>query len=666
MELDFDKYCVVDGSPTTVLPSPRRQSKVDKRKSKGYAARCGNGELSMNEKFNDISFHRYRSASCKTISSRRVQLEYDDVRKRGSVYQSSKEVRLMRKTDAVEGRQKIELSERSVAGLSLGVIDSLCSSDEDNLQIELKRSSVMSRNSELSTATSSKSLVELHSCEKSSPSRRRVPSYGSRKVSFDSDRVENQRAQNVERPSVRDFKINSQPVIVPLNNGNSLGGKEQAVHLRKSLSAKLALPHSPARSESDSSRASSPKARFGPVRKVFDPFVKSKSHRSPLSSSNEQQREAASTGSDNISRNKTFCKPLMHDFSNTGHQMECESWSVKECHNQLVHSSPAHLQALLKLDKKHGMPTFEFTVKFPEDVFVAKAWKVENSLNWTYTFHSTHEKRRSNASGRGSKDSKRVSPMVGQMQVSCHLCTELKDAGTLDNSLATEFILYDVAHPRRSVSSQDNSFVPADVAKAHNVVSDENSLQDSGNVDEVSTKNKARGQMGQARFSPYPLDAAGLHPYLEAAAIVIQIPFEKRESLKFKSGEKKLEQPLANFLYTYEVEQRNEQLHNCSSPAKVNVVIPSGNHSLPTTAESRGPSPLLDRWRLGGGCDCGGWDMACPLNIFGNPDIKIAKDQHGHFMENNRPLELFIQVSSSPVYVEFYICDCYYMIITKF
>ncbi|GJR98350.1 DUF3527 domain-containing protein [Tanacetum coccineum] len=41
--------------------------------------------------------------------------------------------------------------------------------------------------------------------------------------------------------------------------------------------------------------------------------------------------------------------------------------------------------------------------------------------------------------------------------------------------------------------------------------------------------------------------------------------------------------------------------------------------------ESHGTSPLLDRGRLGGGCDCGGWDMGCPLIVLGNSDIQKAK-----------------------------------------
>ncbi|KAG2327529.1 hypothetical protein Bca52824_010257 [Brassica carinata] len=42
------------------------------------------------------------------------------------------------------------------------------------------------------------------------------------------------------------------------------------------------------------------------------------------------------------------------------------------------------------------------------------------------------------------------------------------------------------------------------------------------------------------------------------------------------------------------------------------VVLPSGIHSLP---HKGGPSSLIQRWKSGGSCDCGGWDMGCNLRI---------------------------------------------------
>lgn len=648
MELEFDKYCIVDGSPTTVLPSPRRHSKVEKRKSKGYP-RHGNDLLIVNEEFGEISFHRYRSVSCKNTSSRRTPLGYDEVRKRGSVYQSSKEVRLMRKTDTAEGRKKIEFSQSSATALSFGILDSLCGSDEESLQVEQKRSSVMSQNSDFITAAISKPDADLRSgdfldlCFNPASIKGILPD-GSSEFSFELDSRDDQCAENAERQSLQDPEFISKPVVVPVSDGNSQLERDPGFPLHKSLSAKLALPHSPARSESDSSRTSSPITRFGPVRKVFDPFVKSKSQRSPLSSSGETVSKNP-TGLVSISRSKTSRKSLLHDFSTTGHHMESQSWSMKDNNNQAVQSTVAHLQGILKLNKKQECPIFEFATKFPEDFFVARPWKVGNALNWTYTFHSVNERRKSNASGRGSKESQRVSCMVGQMQVSCYLSAELKEAGAFDNSVMTEFVLYDMLHPRKSVSSQDNCCF-MEVAEAPKA-SDENSIQGSHNLDAGSVKTKTKGQTkhgGDSGHSEpstaYPVPAAELHPHLQIGAIVVQVPYERRESLKFKSSDPKMDRPLLNFRDHSGVEHEKELVTDSVSPVKMNVVIPSGNHSLPTS-ESLGPSPLVDRWRIGGGCDCGGWDMACPLHIFSNLNTQMAD---GHLLMNNRqPLKLFVQ-----------------------
>lgn len=47
-------------------------------------------------------------------------------------------------------------------------------------------------------------------------------------------------------------------------------------------------------------------------------------------------------------------------------------------------------------------------------------------------------------------------------------------------------------------------------------------------------------------------------------------------------------------------------------PGNVTVILPSGVHSLPSKG---GPSSLIQRWRSGGSCDCGGWDLGCQLKV---------------------------------------------------
>lgn len=617
---------MVDGSPTTVLPAPRRCPKVDKRIPRGKP-KYGREVLCMNEDFTEINFHRYRSISCKDVPSRITYSEGNKVLKRGSVYQSSKELKCFQKTDAGEERTKIEFSRGSVTALSFGIVDALCSSDDDSSQVEENRSSSMSMNSDLSTGSSKKPHADYFNLPFHPIPEIGATPDGFAEISSNFDYRENRNNQNAVSQSAQDSTISAR--------------------LPKSLSAKLALPHSPARSEDDFSRASSPKARFSPMKRMFDPFGKSKSHRSPLGnpieSGIDEQSELVS-----VNGNRTFKKSQLHDFSNVAQHLSYGSQPVKnESCNSLLQGSPAHLQGFLKLERKNGVPFFEFSLPFPEDVFVAETWKVDNTLNWVYAFHSLHNRKKSSVNRYGSKDSTKQSSLVGQMQISCYFCTELKDAGVCDNSIVMEFVLYDTAHLRKSGSSQESSCSSPDVSKGPKVPTEN---VPGGNVDpdevpgKIKTKKKSKNAHGTGCFDssgPHPLAPEELHPELEIAAMVIELPFEKRESLKYTSRDSKYDQALPNLLDFSFDEKKIEGTCNNLSPVKMNAVIPSGNHSLPTT-ESQGPYPLLDRWRLGGGCDCGGWDMACPINVFGNKNTPIDDDYP--LMSNKRPFELFVQV----------------------
>ncbi|KAH6835011.1 hypothetical protein C2S53_003788 [Perilla frutescens var. hirtella] len=547
MDLDFDKYCLVDGSPTTVLPAPRHRLCVASRKSSGKL-KYGNDTPSLTEEFG-IDF----GGSCRDVRSQRFSREGTEVLKRESVYQSSKEVRLIQKTDAVVGRKKIEFPPGNASAFSLGIIDSLCSSDEESSLFEQYRASIMSL-SEQSTTSAYGNEIEF--C------------YDVSAISLES-------------------------VTAAIKEANSPQEKDPDVSLQKSLSARFAFPHSPAKSECDSSRASSPQARFSPVKKMLDPFLKSKSRRSPLSNFNETHGETIS-GLAGISSNKAVCRSLLEDILEKPHHVEhnnqCEE---KENHNSVPQCSPAHLHGLLKLGNKQGVPFFQFSVKSLEDVYVAKTWKVENASSWVYTFHSLPHRRKRSTSGWGFKECNRESSMIGRMHVSCHLHTEFKGAGQSNDSMVTEFVLYDILHSRKSTASQGNTSCSGDIAK--------------------------------------------LHPELESAAIIVQVPLEKRESLKFKSGDKNMDETPPNLLDICRLGTAKEGISDTSSPGKMHVVIPAGNHSSPIS-EGRGPSPLLDRWRFGGGCDCGGWDMACPLNIFTN---KFAEGQP--LIDNQNRAELFAQ-----------------------
>lgn len=47
------------------------------------------------------------------------------------------------------------------------------------------------------------------------------------------------------------------------------------------------------------------------------------------------------------------------------------------------------------------------------------------------------------------------------------------------------------------------------------------------------------------------------------------------------------------------------------------VVLPGGAHGNPSKGA---PSSLISRWRSGGSCDCGGWDVGCKIRVLTNDD----------------------------------------------
>ncbi|XP_051119004.1 uncharacterized protein LOC127243162 [Andrographis paniculata] len=479
MELSFDKYCFVDTSPTTVLLPPRQHSRVsDKKSSEG----------------------KPKNRNYKAVG---VSCGDDEPLK----------ARLLRKTEAVVGREKIDFSGGTTQSAA-GIIDSLCSMDKNSLLVEQKESSAMS-------------LSELS------------------------------KKQTVFFP--QDFKTPSESAAKDDTNIHSERVEDSSLH--KSLSLLLTLSHSPDKPENDGWRSSSPTSR---ARKILRPFLKSKPHRSPLSSSNR---------SDSTRR----CGLPGNHCKKTTLMLEAQD---KQC-NVALQNSAAHLHGLLKFKSKQREPSFEFSVKTTEDVYIGKTWKVENDVTRVYTLH---HRRKTNAGGESS--------MVGQMRVSCRMCSEFNGDGELNNSLVTEFVLYDVIHSRES----DNPSCSLDVSRA----------QASPDSNEI---------VPQAN----DVVAAEASPEIEIGAVVVQVSLGKQGSLRMMKHES----------------EAMEGIYVTSQTPKMHVVIPAGSHG------GAGPSPLLERWRLGGGCDCGGWDMACPLVVLSNHKIDR---HHRPFTECSRNLaELFVQ-----------------------
>lgn len=624
IEIDLNEKFSEGLSPNTVLSSHQYCSNAKKRYKNGKQ-RGKDEMLTLKGDFAEIKFARFRSSSCKSTLSRPNRLEGNIDIRRGSMYQSSEEVKDIIKMGAIGGRKKIEISRSSDPSFSGSIVDSLCSSEDE---VPLQRSSVTSGDSNLNSSSVSNTPDGFIEICINSGVRDKLPT------------------ATVGRGSMYS-KVRNDRVLGSLINGNPPLEKDTVQASQKSVSAEVGAVPLLSPSESDRSSRASPNVQFTPIGKRFNPFTKSKSLRSPMSHMLEPTK-VKSPETANISRNRSYQKSLLNDFSNAAKQSDIISEFIKrDIQHSGIACSPVHLHGNLKLENKHGVPYLEFKLKCPEDVLVAKTWRADNSFNWVYSFHSLDSRKKSNANGIGFPHCDKDSSMVALMLVTCNLCSELK-GGVFDNSMVTEFVLYDLTHSRQSVSPQKNSSCDQDnskTLKASHVGLGEESFK--VEEDTLSIKNKLQqkllsGNVDLDKPNSYHWLSKELHSSLEIAAIVLQIPFHKRESLKYKRGDRISAKGYSSLSDLSVVDQSDESMHDCSkTQEQVKVVVPTGNHGLPNTA-SQGPSSLLDRWRHGGGCDCGGWDMACPLILLGNPSIQFAEDHPP--MENYLPLELFVQV----------------------
>lgn len=126
--------------------------------------------------------------------------------------------------------------------------------------------------------------------------------------------------------------------------------------------------------------------------------------------------------------------------------------------------------------------------------------------------------------------------------------------------------------------------------------------------------------------------SAACMPQRELAAIVSKI---KIANCKRDEGDKQRElTENQNFTECHSDDSRSY------STSYTTVLLPDGNHGLPNEGA---PSPLIDRWKSGGICDCGGWDIGCKLRVL-TSQCPCYDESKACPVSNG--LDLFVQGSS--------------------
>ncbi|KAA8516349.1 hypothetical protein F0562_016642 [Nyssa sinensis] len=222
------------------------------------------------------------------------------------------------------------------------------------------------------------------------------------------------------------------------------------------------------------------------------------------------------------------------------------------------------VEALLQLTIKNGLPFFKLLVDNSSDILAATMKNFtsgKDTSTWIYTFYSVHEIKKKSTGwinqGHKQKGCGIGYNIIGQMKVSSSQFSDVTVQSSNKQFAVRECVLYTV-DPEQS--------------------------------DQETPK---------------------FMPNRELAAIVVKIPSENSNGDKElgNKGEGLIGRGCTGCLCEDRNSSDKGENENCNS---MTVILPGGIHGLPNKGL---PSPLINRWKSGGSCDCGGWDVGCNLRI---------------------------------------------------
>ncbi|KAL9238731.1 hypothetical protein vseg_013115 [Gypsophila vaccaria] len=299
------------------------------------------------------------------------------------------------------------------------------------------------------------------------------------------------------------------------------------------------------------------RGRSSPLRRLFDPLLKPR-----VSSCSEPSNKlSSSVGSVKSSNKQLHSHPGDSVKVNLG--SERGTMNATDAHHSSKNASST-LQGLLQISFKNGLPLFTFAIDSESNILAATVRKATSPTKghrtWIYTFFAIREVKRKSGSwlshgGKGGNHGY-VPNVVAQMKVSDSCSSSSIKHENGDDVVSREFDLFAV---------------------------------DVGQGDECSTD---------------------FHPTDEIAAIIVQIPKvaarndSKGDNSKYEWLDLSTDSACNNTQLQQSLMSRN---------LRTTVVLPSGLHTVPSKGEI---SRLAQRWRSGGLCDCGGWDLGCQLRVY--------------------------------------------------
>ncbi|XVF28532.1 hypothetical protein REPUB_Repub15cG0037800 [Reevesia pubescens] len=310
-------------------------------------------------------------------------------------------------------------------------------------------------------------------------------------------------------------------------------------------------------------------------------------------------------------------------------------------------------QGMLQCTWKGGIPYFVFSVDNQREVYVANLSKEGSARNkgleYMYLFHSSKGSHKDH----GIIDNE--SHLVGKMKVSTSFSICPQDSKIKE----TEFVLFSVNETfghEIQTSSHNHTKNKGLSKKVVEVFKSSHTFKKrtmprfrrSSSIMEDSSWDPCLDRVNKSdALDGTNLLEEQLPANLELTAIVVRDHFLENPrpevggwGLKFlrKAGVKQNVDTLEAAVPS----ACSRNTGDCST--SMDILVPAGIHGGPRTRNG-GPSSLIERWRSGGHCDCGGWDLGCPLTVLKARSSKEGGLPPSDMSEECKLFDFFIQGS---------------------
>ncbi|CAN4091064.1 unnamed protein product [Withania somnifera] len=360
------------------------------------------------------------------------------------------------------------------------------------------------------------------------------------------------------------------------------------------------------------------------------------------------------SSSQKLQKEMTGSEYHVHGFEHVHRRVLSVSSTASTCSDQSCLSAAAPIsQGMLQRRWKNGLPHYVFSIDGKKDVYAADLLKIDSSddkfLDYVYTFHSRPEGKKEHAF------SARESHLVGKMTVS----TLVTLVSTKLEIMETRFVVF--GSMDQYMDEIQTSHILRKNKRLAKKVTDVFRTSQSYKQRSLSKFGGTRAILEDASWMPsidmyddyYSCGNALLDqqipPNFELAAIVTRDPIYDNSKEAETGGWgmkflKKFPSGSQNAPPETSVECRSRGTRECST--SLDVIVPTGFHGGPRSRHA-GPSSLLERWISGGHCDCGGWDLGCPLTVLKTGNEDSSQTSSG----DCQTFDLYIQGSkqSAPV-----------------